>query len=457
MQLQNGTIDLIFDKVRDGIVVARIESRRFIMCNSTMAAMLGYSRDELLAIGVDDIHTQDSLPRVLKLFDRMAKGESTLANDVPVKRKDGSVFYADINAVPLEIEGTPCVAGTFRDATERREAAAKLGRQMSLLESLVRISEAASVLDCDEFIDFMLKDAGTTLGADRAILYVSQGEWKARALHLWAANPSFKSKAVDVKIEDLGPSIKKLQDEGYVLLKRGEQGLTRGMADVFERASAQSILITGLEFKGRTMGSIVVTDCTRPRVLDEGQIRYLKSVSKITSLCLEGSMARNSMQERLVRAETLSKIAVEFMGKKPFSEKAEYLLSSLAMLLDCPRTYFFRKGAGNAWSMEIYHGPKTLRSIKDLDGKDFPEIISRLEKKEFAIIPPASACKNEKLKKLFIPPNSKGGIAVPVFVRGRLYGALGFGFSKEGGWKEEHLSILSTAADLLGHLAESES
>jgi PAS domain S-box-containing protein len=92
--------------------------------------MLGYGAEELSQLGVADIHPEQELPAVIKQFEALAKGEIGIAQDVPVRRKDGSVFYADISSsFPMVFNGRECLMGVFRDITERRQV------QMSLQES----------------------------------------------------------------------------------------------------------------------------------------------------------------------------------------------------------------------------------------------------------------------------------------------------------------------------------
>lgn len=112
----------IFDNSRDGIILADIKSKHFFMCNRAFSEMLGYSEEEVKSLGVEDIHPEDNLPYVLKVFERQARGEIKLLEDMPVKRKDGSVFYADISASPVVAFGKKYIMGNFRDATERRKA-----------------------------------------------------------------------------------------------------------------------------------------------------------------------------------------------------------------------------------------------------------------------------------------------------------------------------------------------
>ena len=86
----------IFENASDGILVVDVETKRFFLGNRMMCSMLEYGRDEIRNLTVADIHPEQDLPRVLDQFEKLAKGEITLAEDIPIKRRDGSVFYADV-------------------------------------------------------------------------------------------------------------------------------------------------------------------------------------------------------------------------------------------------------------------------------------------------------------------------------------------------------------------------
>ena len=130
----------IFDNAADGIVLANVESGKFHNCNKMFCRMLGYRLEEVKNLGIEDIHPKDDMARIKDLFERQARGEFTLARDIPVKRKDGSIFYADINSIPIILAGKNYLMGIFRDITERREAEETLrqseAKYRTLLENL---------------------------------------------------------------------------------------------------------------------------------------------------------------------------------------------------------------------------------------------------------------------------------------------------------------------------------
>ena len=110
----------LFDEATDGILMARMEDRKFVTGNKAICRMLGYSAEEIARLGVGDIHPEADLPHVIDRFARQARGEFSLARDIPVLRKDGSVFCADISSSKVTIGGEKFVLGIFRDITDLR-------------------------------------------------------------------------------------------------------------------------------------------------------------------------------------------------------------------------------------------------------------------------------------------------------------------------------------------------
>jgi|GEM_PF-1486806 len=112
----------IFDSAADGILIADIKSKKFYRGNPAICRMLGYSLEEIKNIGVMDIHPEKDIPYIIDQFEKLANGEMTVSRDLPVKRKDGAVIYADINSTTITLSGKTYILGFFHDITERRQA-----------------------------------------------------------------------------------------------------------------------------------------------------------------------------------------------------------------------------------------------------------------------------------------------------------------------------------------------
>jgi PAS domain S-box-containing protein len=117
----------VFNGVLEGILLAD-ENGKFVMANRAICQMLGYTEEELLSLGVQDIHPEQDLPRIEKVFHQQMIGNINLNADTPVKRKDGTVFFADINSTLVTIEGRQLGMGCFRDVSEKRSLQATLAQ-----------------------------------------------------------------------------------------------------------------------------------------------------------------------------------------------------------------------------------------------------------------------------------------------------------------------------------------
>ncbi|HEU65157.1 MAG TPA: PAS domain S-box protein [Chloroflexi bacterium] len=130
----------ILDNAVDGILVTDLETKKFYTGNKTICQMLGYTLEEIENLGLADIHPEKDLPHVLERFTKRFRKERILSEDIPVKRKDGSVFYVEVNASPVTIAGKTYMIAIFRDVTDRR----KMQEQLMLTDRLASIGQLAA-------------------------------------------------------------------------------------------------------------------------------------------------------------------------------------------------------------------------------------------------------------------------------------------------------------------------
>jgi PAS domain S-box-containing protein len=110
------------------------------MGNRMMCRMLGIDEEELKNMSAMDIHPQNDLPYVMEQFEKLARGEINLSKDIPIKRKDGSIFYADTNASFIRIGGKKYLFGIFRDITERKQTEERFRSASIYTRSLIEVS-----------------------------------------------------------------------------------------------------------------------------------------------------------------------------------------------------------------------------------------------------------------------------------------------------------------------------
>ena len=128
----------ILEVAVDGVLLADVQARKFINGNRAICDMLGYLPEELYRLGVEDIHPPQALPEVLRQFEQILKSEIRVARNLPVQRKDGSIFLADVSGAPMELAGRVVLVGIFHDVTERKQVEDKIRQLNEELDAKVK-------------------------------------------------------------------------------------------------------------------------------------------------------------------------------------------------------------------------------------------------------------------------------------------------------------------------------
>jgi diguanylate cyclase (GGDEF)-like protein/PAS domain S-box-containing protein len=116
----------ILDTAVDGILIVDCQTRQFVQGNRAIMNMLGYGVDELPTLCLNDIHPIEALAETQQLFQKCVDGEPITGKDVPIKRRDGSVFFGDITAAIMYLAGRPYFVCNIRDITARKVAEQKI-------------------------------------------------------------------------------------------------------------------------------------------------------------------------------------------------------------------------------------------------------------------------------------------------------------------------------------------
>lgn len=111
-------LQTIYDGMVDGVLIVDIQTRMPVSTNKAMCTMLGYTEDEMLEMSIREILPPQELEP--GAFQRFLDGTESFTRDFPCRRKDGSIFFADIGASSFVFGGSECMAGFFRDSTNRK-------------------------------------------------------------------------------------------------------------------------------------------------------------------------------------------------------------------------------------------------------------------------------------------------------------------------------------------------
>jgi len=116
----------LIEQSPDAIAVHR--AGRFVYVNPAMIRLLGYeSHTDLVGQPVSMIvHPEDRALVAERIREMMAKRALAPPREERFLRKDGSVVYAEVVAMPLEYQGELAIVAIGRDLTERKELTARM-------------------------------------------------------------------------------------------------------------------------------------------------------------------------------------------------------------------------------------------------------------------------------------------------------------------------------------------
>ncbi|MBZ0068205.1 MAG: PAS domain S-box protein [Thiobacillus sp.] len=143
---------MALESAPDAIFLIDPATMRFIDANETACASLGYTREELLARGPDDIKPLFSRTRLSERFDRVLSGQPDAGTIQTLhQRKDGSTFPVEVSLRPFAAEGKSLMVVVARDITARQLAELHLKEANERFQQFAEnINEAFWIRDLEE-------------------------------------------------------------------------------------------------------------------------------------------------------------------------------------------------------------------------------------------------------------------------------------------------------------------
>ena len=112
----------LFEYAPDGILIADPDST-YVDANTSICAMLGYTRDELIGRHASDIVIETEIPNIVSALN-VIHARQEYQREWQLRRKDGSTFAAEVMATMMP-DGN--LMGVIRDVTERKRAESRIG------------------------------------------------------------------------------------------------------------------------------------------------------------------------------------------------------------------------------------------------------------------------------------------------------------------------------------------
>lgn len=110
----------IFENAPEAIYVIDADSRKILDCNPFLVQWLGYTRQEVLSMRLDDLIVADGR-EVQDNIRRVVDHGPVRVQERKYLKRDGTIVDAEVTGTALEYQGKRCVAILLRDVTERKQ------------------------------------------------------------------------------------------------------------------------------------------------------------------------------------------------------------------------------------------------------------------------------------------------------------------------------------------------
>jgi len=149
------------------VAIYSIRNGRFSYVNSKFTEVLGYSREELLALdSFTDLIVEEERDRVLEMVRRRFDGDVRQVRYVTkIRKRDGGILHAEIHGTVAEVEGGRLVIGTAFDVTERVAAEKHLREREEFFRIVMEnIADIIFIVDEDGILKYVSGSVESVVG-----------------------------------------------------------------------------------------------------------------------------------------------------------------------------------------------------------------------------------------------------------------------------------------------------
>ena len=153
------------EEISEGVAVAIDGKNHWV--NQAFADIVGYDREELIGQGPGFLAVPEDLPALLEIIRRRAAGDEAPTDyETRLKRKDGTVIFAEVSAKLIEFEKRQATQLVVRDITQLKATLRAFGEAEQKYRSLVQSLSAGVVVHIEGNVVFCNPAMAELLGMD---------------------------------------------------------------------------------------------------------------------------------------------------------------------------------------------------------------------------------------------------------------------------------------------------
>ncbi|MFH1999790.1 MAG: PAS domain S-box protein, partial [Planctomycetota bacterium] len=311
LQASEARYRVIFEGAAEGIVAIDYNTMAFHYVNPAMLAMFGYSVDEFLELRMSDLHPREDWAQVRKRIEAFARGDAFGGQSIRCRRKNGSIFYADITGSYLSLDDKSLVVCFITDITERRLMEQREDFRRRVLEL---VATGASLSETSDFVAKSVERLSH--GAICSILLLD--EEGRHLLHGSAPSlPEFYNQAVHGL--EIGEGVGSCGTAAYTkqrvivedVLTHPYWSTARDLALQADLRSCWSEPV--ISSTGKVLGTFAIYR-REPGSPNNEDVFLIELASEITSLAIERKMTEENLIKAKIAAEAASRAKSEFLA-----------------------------------------------------------------------------------------------------------------------------------------------
>ena len=296
----------VFDLLPDGIVIVDLDGR-IAYVNEQLSSMSGYTREELVGQGIDEL-----VPDAQRAQHR-AHRDSYVAAGLPtrsmgsnlrirLRTKQNVELPVDVALRPLETGGRLQVLAAVREATERTRTQGRIEGLLEISQRILRGDPAGEVLA------LIARRARELIGADFATIAIPTPDRTELVIEVADGVAADQLRGRRMGVEQSLAGAVFLSGESLVVDDAAAD--PRSAQDNVRAVGYGACIVVPLSVAGSAFGALMVANLHNRGVFGEGDLRVVELFANQAAVALEYSRVRDELR-RLAVVEDRERIGRE--------------------------------------------------------------------------------------------------------------------------------------------------